>query len=1093
MNFTGIQFNLVANNSSAYIAFDLEHGFRLLEEIRDINAVYFRDLEDPDVDGLSDTPLTTQGLIIKSSLVDYAGGLAYLEDKVGELIKIGDTWATVLLYNNNRSVTIDNHPIKLPPIQNIQNSLVNIPSHGLANNTAIQFSGNTLPSGIVAGTTYYVRNPTTDSFNISATSGGANITIAGAIIGELYVSRLYSVFTPTLSSDVIKDTIIGKVFRVGDTYTVETFYSVSGESVTSFELVEALPLYGDYEGQVVLYDGLIYTWNGVAWVNSAGKGARTVSLSVTKQAFTYTSNGNLTITDPVQASTVTATAFGTSGELTYDFKVDGAGTGPGASNILEYTPNPSFDAMPDIVTVDLYEDGLLVASDLITMFGVTEGGDAITIILSNEAHTVPTNFSGGSPDFTGSGTTIKVFKGSTALNYVSGGTSSSFDVSFTDEGVEGGSITGSGTTTAIVGPITAISASTGFRDFTITIYSDGLVSTFSKVQSFSRSLAGAPGENGIDGADGADGAAGLNAKAVNLTAAAQVVEYNSANNRVGPASILFTATPQNTSIPTYRFFVNDVAQGAASSTATFTYNTSATYVSAPVKIEVELYDNAILVARDQVSIYAIKPGSNVVTAILSNEAHTIPTDSAGNNGVYTGSGTTIKVYEGATELTYETGTGFPSTNNRFRITTAVSNITVGAISGTGTTTATVAVASNMTQNIATITYTINTRNSVGQNLAVTKIQSFSKSVAGVAGIDGADGADGAAAVSGYLTNESQALFAYANGIITSYTPATGSFVIVSGNSNISTNFTLSTVSNPQNLTVSYTNRVYTVTGGFDAGEDSATLTIRATGSGAYAGVTIDKVFSLSKVKGGYEIVSSLPGAGDPRNFLGSIVFLTTDSKLYRYNGTAWVASVPAVDITGQLAAAQIASLAASQITGQLTDAQLASIAAAKIAGTITGTQIANGAISTAKISAGAVTASQIAADTITATQIAANAITASELAAGSVNASKIVAGSITSTQIATDTITANNIAANAITASELNANAVTADKISTGAVTAAKISVTELSAINANMGVITAGEIRSGTTGQNRLIITPGIIQVFDSANTLRVRLGVWT
>jgi hypothetical protein len=352
------------------------------------------------------------------------------------------------------------------------------------------------------------------------------------------------------------------------------------------------------------------------------------------------------------------------------------------------------------------------------------------------------------------------------------------------------------------------------------------------------------------------------------------------------------------------------------------------------------------------------------------------------------------------------------------------------------------------------------------------------------------GTNGTSAVSGYLTNESQALFAYANGTITSYTPATGSFVIVSGTTDISASFTLSTLSNPQNLTVAYVNRTYTVSAGFDANEDTASLTIRATGSGAYAGITIDKVFSLSKTRGGYEIVATLPAGGDPRNFAGSIVFLTTDNKLYRYNGTAWVATVPAGDITGQLIAAQIASLAASQVTGQLTDAQLAGIAAAKLTGTIANTQIADGAISTAKIAAGAVTAASIAADTITAANIAAGAITASELAAGSVTAASIAAGTITATQIAADTITANQIAANAITATELNANAVTADKINAGAVTAGKISVTELSAISANMGTVTAGLIRSGTGG-DRTEITPQRIEVY-AGGTLRVRLGIW-
>lgn len=216
----------------------------------------------------------------------------------------------------------------------------------------------------------------------------------------------------------------------------------------------------------------------------------------------------------------------------------------------------------------------------------------------------------------------------------------------------------------------------------------------------------------------------------------------------------------------------------------------------------------------------------------------------------------------------------------------------------------------------------------------------------------ASGGTGVDAISAYLTRETVQLFAYANGDVVSYASATGSFKVFSGNTDVSSSFALSTVSNPQALTVSYSSQTYSVTGGFDVSEDIASLTIRATGSGTYTGITVDKIFSLSKSKGGYEIVSTLPTTN---LFEGRIVFLTTDDKLYRYTGSAWTAAVPAVDITGQ----------------------------------ITATQITDGAISTPKLAANSVTASQIAANTITAAQIASNAITADEIAAGAVTAAKI--------------------------------------------------------------------------------------------------------
>lgn len=73
---------------------------------------------------------------------------------------------------------------------NIGTSTVNVPDHyievvsGLAT-PRVKFSGGTLPTGLVADTLYYVRSAglTEDSFQVSATNGGAAITFSGTSSG----------------------------------------------------------------------------------------------------------------------------------------------------------------------------------------------------------------------------------------------------------------------------------------------------------------------------------------------------------------------------------------------------------------------------------------------------------------------------------------------------------------------------------------------------------------------------------------------------------------------------------------------------------------------------------------------------------------------------------------------------------------------------------------------------------------------------------------------------------------------------------------------------------------------------------------------
>lgn len=77
-------------------------------------------------------------------------------------------------------------------------------AHGLEAGTAVKLSTTgALPTGLVAGTTYYVTAPTTDSFNVAATPGGAAINTTGSSTG---IHTAVTVPTPSI------DEWIGLVF-----------------------------------------------------------------------------------------------------------------------------------------------------------------------------------------------------------------------------------------------------------------------------------------------------------------------------------------------------------------------------------------------------------------------------------------------------------------------------------------------------------------------------------------------------------------------------------------------------------------------------------------------------------------------------------------------------------------------------------------------------------------------------------------------------------------------------------------------------------------------------------------------------------------
>ena len=276
------------------------------------------------------------------------------------------------------------------------------------------------------------------------------------------------------------------------------------------------------------------------------------------------------------------------------------------------------------------------------------------------------------------------------------------------------------------------------------------------------------------------GGTGTDAKAVKLTANRYAIPFTEAGTE--NTDLEFTATPQGLAgTGTYKFEVDSgsgfVQKQAASTDNTYDMAQNDEPASGDAHVvKVTMFDAGTEVANDSVSVYGVQDGSDALTVVFTNEAHTLP---AANNGTVTsfaGSGTDIRIYKGATLLTAATS---GTTTNTFKATASASGITASSSTGStanvlGTSdTLRYADHSNMTSDNASITYTITVYTAAGTT-TVTKVQSFSKSKKGADGAtpaDGVSGDDAARTVTGYV---------YWQGSKTVTFPAGGNLVTTAG-------------------------------------------------------------------------------------------------------------------------------------------------------------------------------------------------------------------------------------------------------------------------------------------------------------------------
>jgi hypothetical protein len=224
-----------------------------------------------------------------------------------------------------------------------------------------------------------------------------------------------------------------------------------------------------------------------------------------------------------------------------------------------------------------------------------------------------------------------------------------------------------------------------------------------------------------------DGRDGTNARSVRLTTDAQVF-VEALDGTITPSSITFTAVKQNVSGSlTFNTDPSVTLTGTGDSRTLSSANFGSNNA---VVLSVSASEDGEF--TDEVRVVRVKEGTDGLTLISSNPAHTLPASSSGEVLSYANSGTTLSLFEGATQLDYDNA---GTTAGHWTVATSQSpanKITIGTITDS-TNDAVVGNHSAMDDSTDTsaITYTITGKRLNGDAISLTSVQTIVKSKEGL--------------------------------------------------------------------------------------------------------------------------------------------------------------------------------------------------------------------------------------------------------------------------------------------------------------------------------------------------------------------------
>lgn len=450
-------------------------------------------------------------------------------------------------------------------------------------------------------------------------------------------------------------------------------------------------------------------WSAPAGITQQGVSPALLSLKTTGYAFLFSDSTQTTSTSP--SISLTAEVVNTSGTVTWTataYNSSNVSLGDitsinGTTGITKTLTSQQFTLGGNLdvkyVKITAAVDQI---QDTVTIYRGDNGADSLILWLQNESHNIPAQTDGSTYDLGGATTNIRVFKGFEDVTQYCTFTATVLTGTISPASVGG---------TAASPTYTVSSLGTDTATVAVRTTYNGVL--LEKVFTITKSKQGA-----------SSGVVVLNQSGG--------VFVQAKSGQVQPAQISLTTTVSNIVAPVYAWYKDEILiQGAVQSQYQVPAAQVLTQATYTVRVTGIINGVTNQIREDSTTLARVIDGQDALSVILSNESHTFPADVNGNVTSYAGSGTTIKVYKGSTELNYD---GVGTTNQSWALQTSYTNIYPGSVVDSGTF-ATLGPAQGVQPGTDTssIIFTIYGKGPDGVSFSVTKQQQFSKSRAGETG------------------------------------------------------------------------------------------------------------------------------------------------------------------------------------------------------------------------------------------------------------------------------------------------------------------------------------------------------------------------